>query len=359
MPGKCRHDGCTKRPTFGVSGSNEREFCSAHKKDGMVNVSSKRCGQSGCARHPHFGIAGSNKRKFCSAHKKDGMVDVGSKRCGHPGCSKRPSFGVAGSSRKKEFCSAHKKDGMVDVGSKRCGQSGCTRHPIYGIAGSKNKEFCSKHKKDGMVDVVSKRCGHSVCSRWPSFRVAGSGARYCLEHAEEGMVKIRRFPSLPGGGGMNGKKHGRGNSARGAGGTTLRGRANKRARQTPANTPVSPTPVGSAAGESPTPAEDGWLRDSGASVVKMETGLFEGRPRGGFQSRRKRITSSSEQQLQHHQQLQQQQPQQQQQQQQLERTAPAAEVGRYQLPDAAETPEEGCLEVSLETRKYIYCYGST
>jgi len=59
-------------------------------------------------------VDGSNKREFCSEHKRDGMVDLIHKRCGHHGCSRQPSFGVD-DSKKPEFCSEHKRDGMIAV----------------------------------------------------------------------------------------------------------------------------------------------------------------------------------------------------------------------------------------------------
>ena len=45
----CAHHGCTKQRIFGVAGSKAAEFCSEHKKAGMVNVVSKKCTQHGCA----------------------------------------------------------------------------------------------------------------------------------------------------------------------------------------------------------------------------------------------------------------------------------------------------------------------
>lgn len=78
---RCSQQGCNKVPLYGVDGSNQREFCSEHKKDGMVNVTSRRCGQQGCTKWRYFGGSGSNQPEFCSAHKKDGMVNVVSKRC--------------------------------------------------------------------------------------------------------------------------------------------------------------------------------------------------------------------------------------------------------------------------------------
>ncbi len=112
MPAECSHAGCTKVPSYGVDGTNKMEFCSQHKRDGMVDLRHKRCGHHGCSKQPSYGVEGTNKKEFCSQHKRDGMVDLKSKRCGHDGCSKVPSFGVEGTNN-REFCFQHKRDGMV------------------------------------------------------------------------------------------------------------------------------------------------------------------------------------------------------------------------------------------------------
>ncbi len=140
MPSTCSYDSCTKQPSFGVDGSNKSEFCCEHKRDGMVDLKTKRCLHHGCSTQPSFGVDGSKKKEFCSEHKRDGMVDLKNKRCLHHGCSKQPSFGMEGS-KKMEFCCEHKRDGMVDLKSKRCGHHGCSKWPSYGVEGSNKRQF--------------------------------------------------------------------------------------------------------------------------------------------------------------------------------------------------------------------------
>ena len=36
--GRCSHEGCNKRPAYGVTDSTEGNFCSEHEKYGMVNI---------------------------------------------------------------------------------------------------------------------------------------------------------------------------------------------------------------------------------------------------------------------------------------------------------------------------------
>ena len=78
--------------------SKKAEYCAQHKKDGMVNVVSKRCAHHGCTKHPSFGTA-ATKAEYCKEHAQDGMENVVSKSCTHQGCIKGPSYGVAGSNR--------------------------------------------------------------------------------------------------------------------------------------------------------------------------------------------------------------------------------------------------------------------
>lgn len=59
-------------------------------------IKNKRCAHGGCPKHPSFGVAGTKKKQFRSAHKKEGMVDVANKSCAHRGCTKQASFGAAG-----------------------------------------------------------------------------------------------------------------------------------------------------------------------------------------------------------------------------------------------------------------------
>ncbi|CAM9449146.1 unnamed protein product, partial [Hapterophycus canaliculatus] len=108
----------------------------------------KRCGEAGCIKRPSYGLDGSKEPEFCVAHARHGMTSLKkvkkNKRCAHPaGCPKQPNYGVDGSKR-PEFCATHAGEGMVNVLT-RCGSQGCTKYPSYGIQGSGKREFCSEH----------------------------------------------------------------------------------------------------------------------------------------------------------------------------------------------------------------------
>ncbi|CAN0288654.1 unnamed protein product, partial [Ectocarpus sp. 13 AM-2016] len=67
---RCRHPGCTTRPSYGEHGSKEPEFCAQHALQGMVNVCSKRCGHPQCTKRASYGQAGTKKAGFSSLHAK-------------------------------------------------------------------------------------------------------------------------------------------------------------------------------------------------------------------------------------------------------------------------------------------------
>lgn len=52
------------------------------------------------------------KPLYCGEHKKDGMIDVISKRCIQDDCKKQSSCNIE--DEKPLYCGEHKKDGMIN-----------------------------------------------------------------------------------------------------------------------------------------------------------------------------------------------------------------------------------------------------
>ena len=153
------------QPTFNFPGE-KRKYCVQCKKEGMVDVISKRCD---CGSLATFNFPG-EKRKFCSQCKKEGMENVISKKCD---CGSLATFNFPG--KKAKFCSQCKKEGMEDVINKKCvcGKA----QPIYNFRGKKAK-FCSQCKKEGMENVINKRCPN--CIDWPDSQLGNKKYRgYC------------------------------------------------------------------------------------------------------------------------------------------------------------------------------------
>ena len=174
---------CNINSSFNEEGESKALYCSAHKKEGMVNVKNKSCLE--CKNQPHFNKNGETKALYCSAHKKDGMVDVKHKTC--LDCKKQSYFNKAGET-KALYCSAHKKDGMVDVKNKTCLE--CRKIAAFNKEGETKALYCSTHKKEGMVDVINKTC--LECNVRPAFNNEGeTKALYCSAHKKEGMVDVK------------------------------------------------------------------------------------------------------------------------------------------------------------------------
>lgn len=205
----CSQQGCKRKPTQGLVGSSKAEFCREHETGGMVTVvefKMRGCIHPGCTKRPSFGARDTknNKPEYCTVHKKEGMVNVytSAKGCAHPGCSKRPSYGAAGSGV-KVVCPEHAADDMVPIGTVTCGHSGCTTSPSYGVEGTKKARFCKRHSPPDTVNVVSKRCDHP----WGCTAIAAFGGREtgnkknCRRHvggamtSQNGSVSTRRFSS--------------------------------------------------------------------------------------------------------------------------------------------------------------------
>ena len=216
----CKEKDCKKQPNFNKKGETRALYCSAHKKEGMINVISKTC--LDCKKQPLFNKECETRGLYCSAHKKEGMVDVKSKTCLE--CKKRPLFnkecettGLYCATHKKEgmidvknktclqckkipnfnkegetiglYCSGHKKEGMVDVRSKNCLE--CKKQPAFNKEGETKGLYCSVHKKEGMIDVKSKTCIRDGCKKRPSFNKEGvTTALYCSAHKKEWMVDV-------------------------------------------------------------------------------------------------------------------------------------------------------------------------
>ncbi len=50
-----------------------------------MDVCNRRCAHQGCSKRPCFGIPG-ERPTFCGSHRSPEMVDVISRKCGYPGC---------------------------------------------------------------------------------------------------------------------------------------------------------------------------------------------------------------------------------------------------------------------------------
>ena len=59
-------EGCSKYPSFGVSGTKTAEDCAQHALDEMINVRKILCRTEGCGIVAVFGVAGTKTAEYCS-----------------------------------------------------------------------------------------------------------------------------------------------------------------------------------------------------------------------------------------------------------------------------------------------------
>lgn len=140
---RCMHpEGCPRRATYGVTprtsknshSSQDKDdasdaqarspwaFCSDHRRPNDPHLHRRTCHEPDCGRIPHFGDPGSSKGVWCSAHKKEGQVDVVNPRCSFVigsgvQCEKRAIYGLIGG--KALACREHREAGHFDLVHKR------------------------------------------------------------------------------------------------------------------------------------------------------------------------------------------------------------------------------------------------
>eukprot|EP00903_Cladosiphon_okamuranus_P014139 g13140.t1 len=71
-----------------------------------------------------------------------------------------------------------------------CALHDWTKQPSSGKAGGKPKD-CRDHAEDGIVDVRRMKCAYQGCTKQASYGKAGGRPEYCGDHAEDGMVDVK------------------------------------------------------------------------------------------------------------------------------------------------------------------------
>ena len=113
----------------------------------MIGIYSRKCKIEGCSKRPSFGVAGTRMVEYCAQHAQDGMVDVCNRKCRIESCGKHLSFGVTGT-RAAEYFAHHAKNEMVDLNI-ICAHRGCNKHAPFGVAGTKQMGYCTQHTRPG------------------------------------------------------------------------------------------------------------------------------------------------------------------------------------------------------------------
>ena len=80
---------------------------------------------------------------------------------------------------------------MVNVYKRKCRTESCGVKPSLGVAGTETAKYCTQHAPEGMVKVYNKKCKTETCGKKLSFGVAATKmAQCCTQNAPEGMVKV-------------------------------------------------------------------------------------------------------------------------------------------------------------------------
>ena len=152
----CNEVDCKKQGKYNTEGQSNGKYCGTHRRDGMINVTSKTCLE--CNKQPYYNTEGLKIGIYCKEHKLEGMNDVKNKKCLE--CNTIPHYNTEGL-KIGIYCKTHKLEGMINVTSKTCIE--CNTIPKYNTEGLKTGLYCKEHKKDGMVDVLHKRCNTHLC----------------------------------------------------------------------------------------------------------------------------------------------------------------------------------------------------
>jgi hypothetical protein len=153
----CKEENCTKSPGFNYEGKKERLYCSLHKKDGMVDIKTKKCIEASCEKQPSCNFADQKKAIYCFDHKKENMINVFSKRCREEKCNRIPMYNFPGCITRL-YCAEHKNESMIDLVHKTCIDEKCDKRPNYNYEGEKSGILCKAHSKQDMVDVIHPKC---------------------------------------------------------------------------------------------------------------------------------------------------------------------------------------------------------
>jgi len=110
----------------------------------------KICISNDCGRCARYGY---DVNIYCSAHKKDDMINLKDRRCCFEGCTKLATCSYK--NEPKTMCGSHKLYNMIDRSSTLCHK--CDIRATYGFEKG-NYTSCKLHRDPGMVDTRHHRC---------------------------------------------------------------------------------------------------------------------------------------------------------------------------------------------------------
>lgn len=193
MPQYCKFkdtegNACEKQRNYGHEGEGTL-YCKKHKKDGMIDLNSKRCidnTDGKCIKIAVYNHDTEKYGRYCLKHKKEGMVNIKATKCSFLGCETTGVY-YSPTDPNKKYCAVHKKSDMIHP--RWCKFDGCKTLPSFSFPGE-TPIFCKMHKKDGMYDTASKKCSYEPCEVQACYNYDGLPPEYCKEHRMQGMINV-------------------------------------------------------------------------------------------------------------------------------------------------------------------------
>jgi hypothetical protein len=188
---KCIFKDCYKRPNFNLPEQKKPLYCLEHKKENMIDITSKRCIHNDCMKRPTFNSPDQIIPLYCFKHKKENMINVINKRCIHDGCIKIPNFNLPNET-KALYCYEHKMKNMINIISKKCIHTNCIKQAYYNLQNETRALYCSAHKKENMILIRKKKCIYKGCLKIPIFNLPNeTEGLYCSKHKNDNMINIK------------------------------------------------------------------------------------------------------------------------------------------------------------------------
>lgn len=155
----CIEINCNKRAYYNYENKIGYRYCINHKKENMVNKSSKKCKQCKI-KQPYFNYKTEKSPIYCGDCKLPNMVNIKSQKCIK--CNnKRATYNYKDEEIAK-YCKDCKLYNMIDVRHNMCVKCNKKR-AIFNYENNKTGLYCCDCKLDDMILVQIKKCKTYLC----------------------------------------------------------------------------------------------------------------------------------------------------------------------------------------------------
>ena len=150
--------------TFGEARTRKPLRCRLHRRRADVDTRHAPCMHEGCVRRAYYGEAG-GPALTCLLHKREGHLDVTSKRCEAVVDAAAAAQASCGEATASVRCNLQRR-GL------------CQSQANFGDALERRKRFCAKHRRESDVDLRKRGNGSAgSCKGKPKAQVAKAQRR--------------------------------------------------------------------------------------------------------------------------------------------------------------------------------------